>query len=41
MFLTGYDSSSMIPAELRDTRRLGKPILEHQLIDALGQLLAR
>ena len=41
MFLTGYDGSSMIPAELQDTRRLGKPILERQLIDALGNLLAR
>ncbi|SEP50759.1 CheY chemotaxis protein or a CheY-like REC (receiver) domain [Rhodospirillales bacterium URHD0017] len=39
MFLTGYDSSS-IPAELRDTQRLGKPILEQQLIDAIGDLLA-
>lgn len=41
MFLTGYDSSSMIPADLRETRRLGKPVLEHQLIHALGAMIAR
>jgi CheY-like chemotaxis protein len=41
MFLTGYDSSSAIPAELQATRRLGKPVLEHQLIEALGDLINR
>lgn len=41
MFLTGYDSSNAIPAELRATRRLGKPVLEHHLIEALGDLIAR
>ena len=41
VFLTGYDSSSVIPAELQATRRLGKPVLEHQLIEALGELINR
>jgi CheY-like chemotaxis protein len=41
VFLTGYDSSSVVPDALRATRRLGKPVLEHQLIDALGELLTR
>ena len=40
VFLTGYDSSTVVPDELRATRRLGKPVLEHQLIDALGELVA-
>jgi CheY-like chemotaxis protein len=40
VFLTGYDSSSVIPADLQATRRLGKPVLEHQLIEALGDLIA-
>ena len=39
MFLTGYDSSAMIPADLQGVRRLGKPVLEHQLIDALRELI--
>ena len=39
VFLTGYDSSTVVPDELRATQRLGKPVLEHQLIDALGKLL--
>jgi CheY-like chemotaxis protein len=39
VFLTGYDSSTVVPDELRATPRLGKPVLEHQLIDALGDLL--
>ena len=39
VFLTGYDSSTVVPDGLRTTRRLGKPVLEHQLIDALGELL--
>ncbi|HEX9329756.1 MAG TPA: response regulator [Reyranella sp.] len=39
VFLTGYDSSTVVPDELRATRRLGKPVLEHQLIDTLGKLL--
>lgn len=39
VFLTGYDSSTVVPDELRTTPRLGKPVLEHQLIDALGDLL--
>jgi CheY-like chemotaxis protein len=41
MFLTGYDSPAIIPDELRSTRRLGKPVLEHHLIDALGEVVAR
>ena len=41
VFLTGYDSSTVIPAELRETRRLGKPVHEHHLIEALGDLIAR
>jgi CheY-like chemotaxis protein len=40
VFLTGYDSSSVVPRELQATRRLGKPVLEHELIDALGKLVA-
>ena len=40
VFLTGYDSSSVVPVELQETRRLGKPVLEHELIDALGKLRA-
>jgi CheY-like chemotaxis protein len=39
VFLTGYDSSTVIPDALRATRRLGKPVLEHELIDTLGELL--
>ena len=39
VFLTGYNST-VVPDELRATRRLDKPVLEHQLIDALGQLVA-
>jgi DNA-binding response OmpR family regulator len=41
VFLTGYDSSSVIPLELQATRRLGKPVLEHQLVEALGDLVNR
>jgi CheY-like chemotaxis protein len=41
VFLTGYDSSTVIPAELRATPRLGKPVLEQQLIEALGDLIER
>ena len=41
VFLTGYDSSTVIPAELRATPRLGKPVLEQQLIEVLGGLIER
>ena len=41
VFLTGYDSSTVIPAELRATPRLAKPVLEQQLIGVLGDLIER
>jgi CheY-like chemotaxis protein len=41
MFLTGYDDAGLIPPELRPTRRVGKPILGHQLITALAEVLTR
>ena len=41
VFLTGYDDSAIVPAELRDTKRLGKPILEQQLVDALDAMMGR
>jgi CheY-like chemotaxis protein len=41
VFLTGYDSSTVIPAELRATPRLGKPVLEQHLIEVLGDLIER
>ena len=41
VFLTGYDDAAVIPADLRDTLRLGKPILEQHLVDALGAMMAR
>jgi CheY-like chemotaxis protein len=40
VFLTGYDSSSVVPQNLQATQRLGKPVIEHELIDALGKLVA-
>lgn len=39
VFLTGYDSSTVIPDALRAMPRLGKPVLEDQLIDTLDELL--
>jgi DNA-binding response OmpR family regulator len=39
VFLTGYDSLTVIPDELRATPRLGKPVLEHRLIETLGDLI--
>ncbi len=39
MFLTGYDDAGLIPPELRPTPRLGKPVLGHQLIKALAEVL--
>lgn len=41
VFLTGYDDSAIVPSDLRGTLRLGKPILEQQLVDALGAMMAR
>lgn len=41
VFLTGYDSSTVIPAALRATPRLAKPVLEQQLIGVLGDLIER
>jgi DNA-binding response OmpR family regulator len=41
VFLTGYDSSTVIPAELRTTRRLGKPVIEYELLETLCELTAR
>lgn len=35
MFLTGYDDSALIPSDLRSARRLGKPIANQLLIDAM------
>lgn len=39
IFLTGYDDVAIIPTELRPVRRLGKPILGAQLIDALTEIV--
>lgn len=39
IFLTGYDDSALIPPELRPVRRLGKPILGSQLIEALNDVM--
>lgn len=33
VFLTGYDSSEILPSRLREALRLGKPILESELIE--------
>ena len=41
VFLTGYDDEAIIPVELRPARRLGKPVFGPQLIEALGDLIAR
>jgi CheY-like chemotaxis protein len=40
IFLTGYDDSTPIPPQLKETRWLGKPIAEDQLLVALGDLIA-
>jgi CheY-like chemotaxis protein len=39
IFLTGYDDAALIPAELRPARRLGKPVLGQQLIQALADVI--
>lgn len=39
IFLTGYDDTAIIPAELRPARRLGKPILVQQLIEVLAEVI--
>jgi len=39
LFLTGYNDASIIPVELRPVRRLGKPILGPQLVDALAEII--
>ena len=39
VFLTGYDDCAIIPEELRPVRRLGKPVLGPQLIDALSEVI--
>lgn len=39
VFLTGYDDVAIIPAELRPIRRLGKPVLGQQLIEALSEVI--
>jgi CheY-like chemotaxis protein len=41
IFLTGYDDSTPVPRELKQTRWLGKPIAEDQLLGALSDLIAR
>ena len=41
MFLSGYDDLELIPAALRPTRRLGKPVMEQHLVSALSEMLAR
>jgi len=35
VFLTGYDSDDVFPAEYRDAPRLGKPFRHDELIDAM------
>lgn len=39
LFLTGYDDSSIIPVELQPVRRLGKPVVGTQLVEALAEVI--
>jgi CheY-like chemotaxis protein len=39
VFLTGYDDESIIPIELRPTRRLGKPVFGPQLMAVLAEVI--
>lgn len=40
MFLSGYDDTSMVPGDLRSARRLGKPIPDRALIEAIEEAFA-
>jgi CheY-like chemotaxis protein len=41
IFLSGYDDSTPVPPELKQTPWLGKPIAEDQLLMTLSDLIAR
>lgn len=38
MFVTGYDDAAIVPAALRLTRRLSKPVSDQQLLAAVAEL---
>ena len=41
VLLSGFGNSIDVPASLRGAPRLGKPFVQRQLLEALGNLLAR